>query len=100
MAISPTGRNPSALPATGDPGPPSTAGRPGGDAESSSGSGIFGRLGRFTVRRRWAIVLIWAAILLVAAPIAPGVVGALRAGGFILDDLESARAKTLLQTEL
>jgi RND superfamily putative drug exporter len=60
----------------------------------------FARLGRFAVRRRWAIVLVWAVILLVAIPLAPRVVGVLRAGGFILDDLESARAKALLQTEL
>src|SRR3954452_24824548 len=60
----------------------------------------FARLGRLAVRRRWLIVGIWAAILLVAIPIAPRVVGVLRAGGFILDDLESARAKALLQTEL
>src|SRR3954452_21679350 len=66
--------------------------KPSGDA--------FARLGRLAVRRRWLIVGIWAAILLVAIPIAPHVVGVLRAGGFILDDLESARAKALLQTEL
>src|SRR3954471_13684651 len=66
--------------------------KPSGDA--------FARLGRLAVRRRWLIVGIWAAILLVAIPIAPRVVGVLRAGGFILDDLESARAKALLQTEL
>ncbi|HET7471919.1 MAG TPA: MMPL family transporter, partial [Candidatus Limnocylindrales bacterium] len=62
--------------------------------------GAFARLGRFAVRRRWAIVAAWAAVLALAIPVAPGVVGALRAGGFILDDLESARAKALLQTEL
>src|SRR5258707_14981738 len=60
----------------------------------------FARLGRFAVRRRWAIVVVWAVILLVAIPLAPRVVGVLRAGGFILDDLESARAKALLQAEL
>ena len=60
----------------------------------------FARLGRWVVRRRWWIVAAWAVALLVAIPLAPRVVGALRAGGFILDDLESARAKALLQTEL
>src|SRR3954449_10105531 len=60
----------------------------------------FARLGRFVVRRRWWVVGFWVALLLVAVPLAPRVVGALRAGGFILDDLESARAKALLQTEL
>ncbi len=60
----------------------------------------FARLGRFAVRRRWWIVGFWALLLLVAVPLAPRVGGALRAGGFILDDLESARAKALLQAEL
>jgi len=61
---------------------------------------LFARLGRFAVRRRWAIVAVWTVVLLGAIPLAPRVVGELRAGGFILDDLESARAKTLLQQEL
>jgi putative drug exporter of the RND superfamily len=60
----------------------------------------FARLGRFVVRRRWWVVAAWAVALGIALPLAPRVVGALRAGGFILDDLESARAKALLQTEL
>jgi putative drug exporter of the RND superfamily len=60
----------------------------------------FSRLGRFAVRRRWWIVGVWALILLASIPLAPQVVGVLRAGGFILDDLESARAKALLQQEL
>jgi RND superfamily putative drug exporter len=60
----------------------------------------FARLGRFAVRRRWWIVAAWTIVLLLALPLAPRVVGALRAGGFILDDLESARAKALLQDEL
>src|SRR6266550_7645218 len=61
---------------------------------------FFVRLGRFCVRRRWGIVGVWLAVLAVAALLAPGVVGKLRAGGFILDDLESARAKALLQAKL
>ena len=60
----------------------------------------FDRLGRFTVRRRWWIVAAWAALILLAAPFAPRAPGALSAGGFILDDLESARAKQVLQAEL
>ncbi|HEY8799831.1 MAG TPA: MMPL family transporter [Candidatus Limnocylindrales bacterium] len=72
------------------PGPPQRAVAP----------GLFARLGRFAVRRRWLIVGVWAVVLLGAIPLAPQVVGRLRAGGFILDDLESARAKALLQQEL
>ena len=60
----------------------------------------FDALGRFAVRRRWWIVAAWAVVLLAALPFAPRAPAALSAGGFILDDLESARAKQLLQDEL
>ncbi len=60
----------------------------------------FDRLGRFAVRRRWWIVAAWAVLILAAIPLAPRAPGALSAGGFILNDLESARAKQLLQDEL
>ncbi|MEP6638657.1 MAG: MMPL family transporter [Chloroflexota bacterium] len=60
----------------------------------------FERLGRFVVRRAWWVVAAWAALILIAIPFAPQVPGQLSAGGFILDDLESARAKALLETEL
>jgi RND superfamily putative drug exporter len=60
----------------------------------------FDRLGRFAVHRRWWIVAAWALLILVAIPFAPRAPGALSAGGFILDDLESARAKQVLQQEL
>src|SRR6187455_1163194 len=60
----------------------------------------FDRLGRFAVRRRWWIVVAWGVLILVALPFAPQAPGALSAGGFILDDLESAKAKQLLQAEL
>src|SRR3954463_16407358 len=60
----------------------------------------FDRLGRFAFRRRWWIVGAWALLILAALPFAPRAPGALSAGGFILDDLESARAKQLLQDQL
>ncbi len=60
----------------------------------------FDRLGQFVVRRRWWIVAAWAVLILLALPLAPRAPGALSAGGFILDDLESARAKQLLQEQL
>ena len=60
----------------------------------------FDRLGRFVVRRAWWVVAAWIGLLLVALPFAPRLPGQLSAGGFILDDLESARAKTLLEREL
>ncbi len=52
------------------------------------------------MRRPWWVVVAWVALLLLAIPFAPQVPGKLSAGGFILDDLESARAKTLLEDEL
>ncbi len=91
MATSPKGRTP-----TPDP----WAGARTTPAAAVVDRDPFARLGRFAVRRRRAIVLVWGLILLVAIPLAPRVVGVLRAGGFILDDLESARAKAVLQTEL
>ena len=60
----------------------------------------FDRLGRFVVRRSRLIVLGWAVVIAVALPLAPRASGALSAGGFIRDDLESARAKALLEQEL
>jgi RND superfamily putative drug exporter len=60
----------------------------------------FDRLGRFAVRRRWWIVFAWALLILAAVPLAPRAPGALSAGGFILNDLESAKAKQLLQDRL
>ena len=61
---------------------------------------LFERLGRFVVRRAWWVVGVWAIILLAALPLAPQAPGLLSAGGFIRDDLESARAKTILEAEL
>src|SRR3954466_5260547 len=60
----------------------------------------FDRLGRFVVRRARWVVAGWALLLLLALPLAPQLPGRLSAGGFILDDLESARAKAVLGTEL
>jgi RND superfamily putative drug exporter len=60
----------------------------------------FDRLGRFVVRRARWVIGGWAVLLLLALPLAPQLPGRLSAGGFILDDLESARAKTVLGTEL
>jgi RND superfamily putative drug exporter len=50
-------------------------------------------------RARW-VVAAWLVLLLFAIPFAPQLPGQLRAGGFILDDLESARAKAVLGQEL
>ena len=49
-------------------------------------------------RHRRAVILAWGLLLLLALPFAPRAGGALRAGGFTLDTLESAKAKALLQS--
>ncbi|MEO8470152.1 MAG: hypothetical protein ABI573_10865, partial [Chloroflexota bacterium] len=56
----------------------------------------FERLGRWAARRRWWVVGAWIALLIVAIPLALQTSGVLRSGGFIREDLESARSKQLL----
>src|SRR5688572_25041721 len=60
----------------------------------------FERLGRWSARHRWAVALTWAVLILASVPLALQTPGALSPGGFISDDLESARAKALLETEI
>ena len=60
----------------------------------------FDRLGAATVRYRWAIVGAWLALIALALPFAPQAPGALSAGGFLLDTLESTRARDVLEREL
>ena len=60
----------------------------------------FERLGRFVHQRRWFVIGAWTAVVLLALPFAPQAPGALQAGGFSLDDLESARARGTLEREL
>jgi RND superfamily putative drug exporter len=71
-------------------------------SETRSGrpASIFERIGRFVVRRKHWVIGAWVVILLAAVPFAPRVVDELRAGGFTLDDLESARARQVLEDEL
>ena len=60
----------------------------------------FDRLGRFVVRHARLVIGAWGLLLLAALPLAPQAPGALAAGGFILDDLPSAKANALLRDEL
>ncbi|HEV7662564.1 MAG TPA: MMPL family transporter, partial [Chloroflexota bacterium] len=54
------------------------------------------QFGQLMYRRRRLVLALWAAILLLALPIAPGVFHALSAGGFTSPDLEAFRAGQLL----
>ncbi|HLB44256.1 MAG TPA: MMPL family transporter [Candidatus Limnocylindrales bacterium] len=58
---------------------------------------VFHRLGAFCARRRFAIVGGWAVLLVLALPFAPQLPGALRSGGFTLNDLEASRARQALE---
>ncbi len=60
----------------------------------------FERLGRWSARHRWAVISAWTIVVLAAVPLALQTPQALRSGGFIRDDLESARAKALLEDEI
>jgi putative drug exporter of the RND superfamily len=61
---------------------------------------LFHRLGRLCARHPRIVLLVWGIVLLAALPLAPRVPGVLQAGGFSSDDLEAARARQVLETEL
>jgi RND superfamily putative drug exporter len=60
----------------------------------------FERLGRWCARHRRPVVVAWLLLIGLAIPFAIQAPDALRAGGFISPDLESARAKAVLETEI
>src|SRR5215212_6269502 len=60
----------------------------------------FERLGRWCARHRRPVIVAWLALVGLSVPFALQAPGALRAGGFISPELESARAKALLETEV
>jgi RND superfamily putative drug exporter len=71
-----------------------------GTSRPRPSGGAFERIGRWAARRRWWVLAGWAIVLVAAAPLALQTSGALRSGGFIREDLESARAKQLLESEV
>ena len=60
----------------------------------------FERLGRWSARHRWLVAGAWLALVVGSIPFALQAPGALSAGGFIRDDLESAQAKEILEREI
>ncbi len=54
----------------------------------------------FCARYRWVVIGAWLALLALAVPFAPQLPGALRSGGFCLNDLEASKARLLLEDEL
>ena len=61
---------------------------------------VFERLGRFCARRRWWVVVGWAAIALAALPLAPQAPSQLRPGGFSSPSLEASQARALLEERI
>ena len=61
---------------------------------------MFERLGRLSARRPWWVIGAWLLLLGLAVPFAPQLPGALRSGGFTLNDLEASRARLLLEEQL
>ncbi|MBA2558024.1 MAG: MMPL family transporter, partial [Chloroflexi bacterium] len=88
-----------ALPGSGDPGAPRDLGDA-RDPRDPASLTAFGRLGSVAARRPWLVIGAWLLLLLLALPLAPRAPGALSAGGFSLEDLESTRARRLLEEEL
>jgi RND superfamily putative drug exporter len=60
---------------------------------------LFARLGPFTYRRRWPIILFWAVVLVTAALFAPKLGGQLKGGGFDGSGRDSERVQDLMIEE-
>ncbi len=60
---------------------------------------LFARLGQFTYRYRWAVLLFWAVILVVAAFFAPRLGGQLKGGGFDGSGSEAEQVQDLMVEE-
>jgi RND superfamily putative drug exporter len=65
-------------------------------ASSSPAFGVFGRLGRWSARRRRTVFLAWAALIIGLGAVAPRVEHALSGGGWQADGSESVVARGLI----
>lgn len=61
---------------------------------------MFRSLGRFAVRRRWAVIVVWALLCLASVPFAPQVHQVLQPGGFANPNTQGAQGLQLLHQEL
>jgi putative drug exporter of the RND superfamily len=57
---------------------------------------LFHRVGLLAARYRYIVIAAWVTLLIAAVPFAPQLPGALRSGGFTLDDLDSSKAEQAL----
>ncbi len=76
---------------------------PGSAVPAPTGSrppGRFGAIGAWVARHPWPVVGAWAALILIAAPLAPRAPGILSAGGFTSNQLESSKAQLVLEQQL
>ncbi|HJQ28419.1 MAG TPA: hypothetical protein VJ827_03710, partial [Rubrobacter sp.] len=60
---------------------------------------VFHRVGVFAYRFRWAILLIWGALLISSAFFAPELSGRLKGGGFEGSNSEAERVQDLMTGE-
>jgi RND superfamily putative drug exporter len=60
---------------------------------------MFAALGRFTVRRRWVVLVLTVVVLVASAGIGGGVFDRLKSGGFFDPDAESTRAEEVLDDQ-
>ena len=64
---------------------------------SSPALGVFGRLGRWSARRRRTVFLTWATLIIALGAVAPRVEQALSGGGWQADGSESVAARALIE---
>lgn len=61
---------------------------------------MFLKLGKFTYRYRWYVIIAWLLLLVISIPILPRVPGKLAAGGFSSPNTEAAKARASLEQNI